>query len=123
MEKIERHPYFDKVINVALINLYTLSKEKQKIVLKNFNYKNESHRAIFEIAKIARDVFGFDIEFKGSIWHYLLTKIALKTKIISRTKEKNGIDVSNFIHHIEEANEDPTLFKEIYDFYYKKYYR
>ena len=95
---------YDKFVNIALTNLFTLGKNNQILNFYNYQKNNDGHLAILHIASIARDVFDFQVKIKTSFFTY----IKLKYKYFSwlkRTKTK-GVDIEQFIQFIENANNE-----------------
>lgn len=116
--------YYDAIINVAYINFYTLSKDTNTIVLENYQEKNLSHRCILEIAKIASSL-GRKVEIITSPLNFLFLKIfghdkSFRGHWITRSKQEHGIDINDFIQHIERANDSEGIFERIYLTYFKK---
>ena len=110
----------DKVIHTAICNLYTLGKENKTICFKNFSFKDTSHLAMISIANITHDIFGFSIKLKMSKFKFFFHKLAHKNiKQWSATNE-DGIDITDFISHIEKAYNDPFIFALIYTLYYNE---
>ena len=115
--------FYDNIIHVALINLYTLSKEKKKITLTNFDYTIDAHKAFLEIAKTAQNIFSLKISIQYPIGKYLLFKLKTKDRECYKEKKKEDsvlIDVEDFIRHIEVANDSIGVFRKIYNSYYKR---
>lgn len=115
--------FYDNIIHVALINLYTISKEKRKITLKNFDYTLNSHKAFLEIAKIAQSIFNLKISIQYPLFKYILFKLKTKDNTCYRYKRKEDsveVNVEDFICHIETANESFGVFRKIYESYYKR---
>ena len=109
---------YDKFINIALTNLFTLGKNNQTLTFYNYQKNNGGHLAILHIASIARDVFNFQVRIKTSFFTY----IRLKYKYFSWLKRTkiNGIDIEQFIQFIENANNEKGIFEKIYKEYYKR---
>ncbi len=114
--------YYDAIINVAYINLFTLSKETGIITIENYDENNLSHRCVLAIA---RSAWGQEVEIITSPINFLLLKIfghdrRFRGKGIKRSKRKHGIDINDFIQHIEQANNDKDVFEKIYLTYFRK---
>lgn len=114
MEKV-----YDSIVSVALINMFTLSKEENFIKLEGFNRKDPAHLTLIAVGLIGRQVYGFDLGVKASIFDILWLRKHFKCKEIKRVKEGN-IGCNKFIIDIEEANDKFGIFKEIYYAYYAK---
>lgn len=117
--------YYDSIINVACVNFYTLSKKTNTIILENYKEKNLSHRCILEIARTVSSFSDREVEIIMSPLKFFLLKIfghekAFRGKWIKRSKQKHGIDIDDFIQHIEQANNEEGIFERIYLAYYKR---
>ena len=49
---------YDEIINITMVNLYTLTKEKGTIIISDFDRKNKDHLFVIRIALMAKDVYG-----------------------------------------------------------------
>ena len=108
--------YYDCIVSVVLTNLI----EKDKICLGNFNFKDKSHLCIFEIAKIAHDVYHLDIEVDLGLFNYWKFIIEQKCRKIVRRNHNSNINCEMLVKKIEEVNQNPEILAKIYDTYYKK---
>lgn len=122
----------DALINVAFINFFTLGKDGSQLLLYNVNVKDKRHLACVHIAKIAKDMFGFEFYLPNNIINYWKISWKCKSKKwLPRICHKNikklnalkPIEVEDFISHIEKANNKEGAFAEIYDEFYKGYDR
>lgn len=112
----------DKIVLIALSNLFTVSKKEGVVRFEDFYPKNKSHMALLSIAKIARDVFGYEIEVKMPIWRFL----KFRFKYFKQTyglglarKDSIGINIQDFLDNISIPNELSEFFWEtLYDNYY-----
>lgn len=119
----EDNKYYDAILNVTLTNLFTLSKQTKKLVLKNYKEKNPSHRCVLEVASLLSLMGMAQIEIITSPLNFLFLKIFghnkfFRGKWIKRSKSKEGVDINEIISHIEEANNDPGVFSRIYSCYF-----
>lgn len=111
----------DKAINVAIINMYSKRTEDNVIRFTNFSFRNKSHLAILNIAKIAHDILNLKVELVVNPIIYSIYKKKYKLdEFCSRAKEKDGISINSFITYIEVANNTSHLFEDIYKSYYKR---
>ena len=120
----------DSLMNVAIINFYTLGKNGEPLLLVGINPKDKRHLACVHIAKLIKDIYQFQFylpryymiywrlswKCKSNKWLKPITKKAIKVPF-------KLVDVEDFISHIENANEKPGAFAELYDEYYKEYDR
>ena len=113
----------DRIVETTLINIYSLSKDKQKIVLDNFNPKNKEHLYFFHVALMARNMFSFPIEVNlGAIDTWFLNwKIRKFYDKINRNQNEKGINVEQILSFmrsaLDEIDEDFS-YSEIYEEYY-----
>lgn len=114
---------YDGLSNVAIVNLYSSSKDKEKIVLHNFNFTNKAHLCLLKIAESLRSFTGFQIYIKvkgfNRIWLFFYNR-KKRTKI--RASKENGVDTHQLLMDICKANYllDYLIFNDIYKEYYKK---
>ena len=122
----EKHNLYDKIITTAMINMYSLSKEKEEIILKNVDPNNISHLFMIEVAKIVNLYWGFKIKIQTSFFNFRKLKKQCRlskknTKRISLKKENYAaIKIEKFLKDIQKAYETkPGIFRDIYNAYYK----
>ena len=108
----------DKIIYTAVCNLYTLGKENKTICFKNFSFKDSSHLAMISIANIAHNVFNFSIKLKMSKFRLFFHKLKHHNIKFWESSKEDGIDIDDFIFHIEKAYNEPGAFVLIYLYYY-----
>lgn len=121
----EKHNLYDRIITTAMINMYSLSKEKKEIILKDVNPNNISHLFMIEVAKIVNLYWGFKIKIQTSFFNFRKLKKQCRlskknTKRISLKKENyTAIKIEKFLKDIQKAYETkPSIFRDIYDAYY-----
>lgn len=123
METKER----DNLVNVAFINFYTLGKTNPHLLLGNINVNDKRHLACIHIAKLVRDMYGYEFYAPNSIINYwkLSWKCRSKKwlKRVKSTPSFKLVNVEDFIFHIEKANNQINGFAEIYDEYFKEFDR
>lgn len=112
----------DTISTIAFTNLYTISKDTQRIELVGFKWSNPEHKALLQLAKNVYTVFGFNIYIDMPFIKYLLFKIIhRKDKGIKRLTIPLNIftpSCDEFIKHITDANNCQDIFKKIYERYY-----
>ena len=117
----------DKMTNVAVINFFTLGKEKKKICLCNVDVKDQRHLACLHIAKIASNMYDYEFFLSGDIFNYFDIRWKCRTKNwLKRAKRKGDykyVDMEDFVSHIEKANEQIGAFAQIYREYFEGYDR
>ena len=121
----EKHNLYDRIITTAMINMYSLSKEKEEIILKNVDPNNISHLFMIEVAKIVNLYWGFKIKIQTSFFNFRKLKKQCRlskknTERISLKKENcAAIKIEKFLKDIQKAYETkPSIFRDIYDAYY-----
>ena len=63
---------YDEIINITMVNLYTLTKEKKTIIISDFDRKNRDHLFVIRVALMARDVYGFQLKMRCSFWDWII---------------------------------------------------
>ena len=108
---------YDSVVSVALINMFTLSKEDNYIKFFEFNKKDPAHLALVAIGLIGRQIYNFEFGVETSFLNILWLRKKFRCKYIKKIK-KGNINCNKFIIDIEEPNDKFGIFKEIYYAYY-----
>lgn len=129
-DNAERIKYFDKLLDIGITNLYTLSKKDKIIRISGFDSQDNLCLIMMEIARLLNTLCpenNYKLELKTSLWQYL--KYIRKDKTFKRKrkwisiKNKNfeGINPYEFLSHISKANDESiNIFEDIYDEYYGK---
>ena len=120
MDTEEKLKMFDGMINALIINLYTISKTDDVIRLRNFNWKDEKHKVLLNVAIFMCQAMNKKIELQISFWQYLVIWWKWRKYPIKRMQDLDGYDSSDLLEHIEFANRYPDAFKEIYHQYYDR---
>lgn len=114
----------DSLVNIAVLNFFTLGKETEKIMLYNVDRKDKRHLACIHIANIINQLFGFEFNIYCNFWDFIKLSWKCKSKKwLKRSKNNVGyfvVDVEDFISNIENANGIPNAFEEIYNQYFKE---
>lgn len=63
---------YDEIINITMVNLYTLSKEKETIIISDFDRKNRDHLFVIRVALMAKDVYGFQLKMRCGFWDWII---------------------------------------------------
>ena len=118
----------DKIVNVAVINYFSLGKNNPKLCLYNINVRDERHLAGIHIAKLIKDIYGYEFFLPRDLFAYW--DISWKCRSRKWLKPVKGkltncvyVDMEDFISHIEKANEMPGAFREVYKEYFKTFDR
>ena len=63
---------YDEIINITMVNIYTLTKEKGTIIISNFDRKNKDHLFVIRVALMAKDVYGFPLKMRCGFWDWII---------------------------------------------------
>lgn len=126
-EMKELYDKYDEIINITLLNIYSLSKNKGEIVLSNIDRKNKDHLFVLRVALLAKDIYNFPLKIKVGFWEGLRLNWRMKklSRRVPRIKEcENAINVADLIDFMygpiwEYMGED-FEFSNIYDTFYRK---
>ena len=72
-EEIKKYTQYDEICGAAFVNLYTLTKDFPKVVLYNFNPKNEEHLFVLGVLRGLATAFEKEISVYAN--HYQLWKL------------------------------------------------
>lgn len=118
---------YDGLIGLTMVNLYSLSKAKETIVLSNIDRKNKDHLYILRIAMIAKDTFNFPLKLHTDFWNWLCLNWRMRKLSRRVPREKNGenvIDVNELIEFMYPPIKKHIgvifRFEDIYDAFYRK---
>ena len=83
---------YDEVINIVMVNLYTLSKNSERIVLSGIDRKNRDHLFVLRVALMAKDIYNFPLSLKIGFLDSLILnwKMRKLSRRIPRSKEISG---------------------------------
>ena len=117
---------YDEIINITMINMYTLSKDKGEIVLSGINRKDRNHLYILRVALLAKDVYNFPLKIQTGFWNWLCLNWRMRrlSRRVPRVKEyENPIEVQRLIgfmqNPISEYMGKEFKFADIYNQFYK----
>lgn len=113
---------YNELCNVSLINLYTLSKEKEEINLTNFDFKDKKHLYLLSIAKILNSLYNYPIYIQSNLFDYLKYKIKhRKENIKYKKKILNDFNIDDFLDYITTQRKiDKDIWIKIYDEFFKE---
>ena len=118
---------YDEIINITMVNLYTMSKNKGEIVLTNIDRKNKDHLYLLRIALIAKDAFNFPLKIQTSFWKWLCLNWRMRklSRRVPRVKNREDVvDVQRLLdfmyNPIAEHMGNDFKFADIYDAFYRK---
>lgn len=83
---------YDEVINIIMVNLYSFSKDKEKIILSEIDRKNKDHLLILRVALMAKDVYNFPLYLNTGRWNSFVLNWRMRklSRRIPRTNETVG---------------------------------
>lgn len=127
MEELQK--IYDAIVGVTMVNIYTLSKDKEAINFNNFDIDNEEHLYLLSVAMISNGIIGKPIRFNLPIWkRKRIAKMFGNPTSIQwkkRAKKNESFDTSDVLDFIRqyaviESGDELFMFDEIYQCYYKK---
>lgn len=63
---------YDEIINITMVNLYTLCKDTETIVISDLNRKDKDHLFILRVALMAKDIYNFPLKIRTDFWSWLV---------------------------------------------------
>ena len=118
---------YDKIVNIIMINLYSLSKEKGKIILSELDKNNRDHLLVLRVALMAKDIFNFPLSLNVNWWDSLVINWRARklTRKIPRTKKTEGcVSVKALLEYmyppIKQELGENFKFAHIYNSFYGK---
>lgn len=102
----------DQIANVAITNLYTISKEDHIIRLSEINYNDDRHWIILNMVSYACTYMDRTAWLDMSLWQFWKFRRHIKNKKIKRVRNNGGMTCEQFLNDIENANpsiSDPFL--------------
>lgn len=118
---------YDEVINIIMVNLYTLSKDDKKIVLSGLDRKNRDHLLILRVALMAKDIYNYPLSLKIGFWDSLILnwKMRKLSRRIPREKELDSeINIPKMLEFmyppVREYIGEDFKFSNIYNAFYRK---
>lgn len=118
---------YDSVCMMALINIYTLTKDHTNIDLINFNWNNDEHKFIFAVIVATQNTLGDKPIYVDAPWYvrnYLNKKYKKTVGAIKKVSRKNeyGVNVQELLDFMRGGAKEivgPNFnFGDIYHAYY-----
>jgi hypothetical protein len=117
---------YDHLCYATFINIHTLTKGAEEIVLKNFDYDNKEHQFIVAVVAACWSVLG---ERKVIIETNMFARrmLSKKYKVFGKVKAPNGkeevfVDVPELLEYMRKPAKDlcgeDFTFGDVYDAYY-----
>ena len=117
---------YDEIINITMVNLYTLTKEKGTIIISDFNRKNRDHLFVIRVALMAKDVYGFPLKMRCGFWDWII--LNWKMRKLSRFIPRDNVSLPvvnipkllEFMYPpIKEYMGENFKFEHIYNHFYE----
>ena len=117
---------YDGLVGLTMLNLYTLTKDKKKICLINFDRKDPEHLYLLRVALMARDVYNKPVEIVCSWWDIFCLNWKMR-KSFDKIKKSvwgiSGIDVQEILDFMRQDGINRLgnnfTFADIYHHYYE----
>ena len=118
---------YDEIINITMVNLYTLCKDTETIVLSDLDRKNRDHLFILRVALLAKDIYNFPLKMRIGFWDSLVLNWRMRklTRKVPRELEPGpSVNVTGLIDfmypHIRAFMGEDFEFAHIYNAFYGK---
>lgn len=82
---------YDEIINITMVNIYTLTKEKGTIIISDFDRKNKDHLFVIRVALMAKDVYGFPLKMRCGFWDWII--LNWKMRKLSRFIPRDNVSL------------------------------
>ena len=117
---------YDQAINIVMVNIYTLTKEKCQIILENIDRNNKDHLLILRVAMIAKDVYNFQLKLKTDFWNWVMLNWRMRklSRFVHRERKSDAnVDAVALIDFmtpaLREAIDEEFCFGDIYNAFFK----
>ena len=124
--KKENQKQYDEIVGITLVNLYSLSKNQEAVVFKNFDPYDEEHLYVLSTAVAALSILSKPIRFNAMpIKRYKFASIIKHPKVEWKKRGKGGIDVDELLEFMRPTAQKITgdewfMFSDIYSEYYER---
>ena len=117
---------YDEIINITMVNIYTLTKEKGTIIISDFDRKNRDHLFVIRVTLMAKDVYGFPLKMRCGFWDWII--LNWKMRKLSRFIPRDNVSLPvvnitkllEFMYPpIKEYMGENFKFEHIYNQFYK----
>lgn len=86
---------YDEIINITMVNLYTLTKEKRTIIISDFDRKNKDHLFVIRVALMAKDVYGFPLKMRCGFWDWIILNWKMRKLSCFIPRDNDSLSVVN----------------------------
>lgn len=118
---MNKYNMYDEIVKINMLDIYSMSKEKGKIEVKEFDFKNKNHLYFLKIAEMVSTIWHYPIFLhtnRLSLFFYNLKNH--KNSKIYYWSERAGIDIDDYFNVLRVKN--PTLEANIWQSIYNTYY-
>ena len=117
---------YDMAVGTLMLNLYSLSKNSESIILSNIDRNNKEHLLVLRTALIAKDIYNRQVLLHTNLWNWIVLNWRMRklTHRVPREKSTDAlIDVNEVLDFmrptfVELIGEDFN-FGHVYDAFYK----
>lgn len=122
MEEKDYFKLIDRIADVALINLFSISKASNIIRLSDVRLNDDKHWALLNLVSNVCTLMDRVAFLEMPLWQYIRLQFRLRNRRLKRVRNITATYIScdDFINHIENANE--TLIKDPFLELTKAYY-
>lgn len=117
---------YDMAVGTLMLNLYSLSKNSESIILSNIDRNNKEHLLVLRTALIAKDIYNRQVLLHTNLWNWIVLNWRMRKLTHRVPREKSAdmlIDVNEVLDFmrptfVELIGEDFN-FGHVYDAFYK----
>ena len=117
---------YDIAVGTLMLNLYSLSKNSESIILSNIDRNNKEHLLVLRTALIAKDIYNRQVLLHTNLWNWIVLNWRMRKLTHKVPREKSTdmlIDVNEVLDFmrptfVELIGEDFN-FGHVYDAFYK----
>lgn len=117
---------YDEIINITMVNLYTLCKDTKTIVISGIDRKNKDHLFMLRVALLAKDIYNFPLKMRIGLWDWIVLnwKMRKLSRRVPRELELGpGVNVPELLEFmyppIKSYMGEDFKFEHIYNQFYK----
>lgn len=117
---------YDEIINITMVNLYTLCKDTKTIVISGIDKKNKDHLFMLRVALLAKDIYNFPLKMRIGLWDWIVLNWRMRklSRRVPRELESGpGVNVPELLEFmyppIKSYMGEDFKFEHIYNQFYK----
>ena len=111
----------DEIVNKLFINIYSLSKDKPAIIIKDFDPSNKTCLLFFEVALLSGNTFGKQVKLQCNWFKYCWFKLFNRKKSFSRASKKD-VNTISWKEIMSWMKEQLNIDERLYSFIFQSYY-